>query len=87
MTTLNARTIYAEHARNSDGAIENGKAGAAKKLADDWAELKNRLTAHINLIDKPYDPVAWRLNSIEIADEEILLALSPKVDDDWMGDR
>jgi hypothetical protein len=77
---MNALDFYAQHARNNDGAIENSKAGVAKKLADDWAELKNRLTAHINLIDKPYDPVAWRLNSIEIADEEILMALSPKVE-------
>jgi hypothetical protein len=80
MTTLNARTIYAQHAREHQGSIDAKTGEVAKKLADDWAELKNRLTAHINLIDKPYDPVAWRLNSIEIADEEILMALSPKVE-------
>jgi hypothetical protein len=77
---MNALDFYAQHEREQQWSTDAKTGEAAKKLADDWAELKNRLTAHINLIDKPYDPVAWRLNSIEIADEEILMALSPKVE-------
>jgi hypothetical protein len=77
---MNALDFYAQHAREHQGSIDAKHSARVEKAVRDWNSLKNELAAIINLIDKPYDPVAWRLNSIEIADEEILMALSPKVE-------
>ena len=73
MTTLNARTIYAQHAREHQGSIDAKHSARVEKAVRDWNSLKNELAAIIGSED-------WRLNSLETADEEILMALSPKVE-------
>ena len=73
MTTLNARTIYAQHAREHQGSIDAKHSARVEKAVRDWNSLKNELAAIIGSED-------WRLNSLETADEEILMALSPKAE-------
>ena len=73
MTTLNALGFYAQHAREHQGSIYAKHSARVEKAVRDWNSLKNELAAIIGSED-------WRLNSIEIADEEILMALSPKVE-------
>ena len=75
MTTLNARTIYAQHAREHQGSIDAKHSARVEKAVRDWNSLKNELAAIIGYWDQD-----WRLNGLEVADEEILMALSPKVE-------
>jgi hypothetical protein len=77
---MNALDFYAQHAREHQGSIDAKHSARVEKAVRDWNSLKNELAAIIGSED-------WRLNSLETADEEILMALSPKVDDGWEGDR
>jgi hypothetical protein len=77
---MNALDFYAQHAREHQGSIDARHSARVEKAVRDWNSLKNELAAIIGSED-------WRLNSLETADEEILMALSPKVDDGWEGDR
>ena len=70
---MNAYDFYAQHAREHQGSIDAKHSARVEKAVRDWNSLKNELAAIIGSED-------WRLNSLETADEEILMALSPKVE-------
>jgi hypothetical protein len=70
---MNALDFYAQHAREHQGSIDARHSARVEKAVRDWNSLKNELAAIIGSED-------WRLNSLETADEEILMALSPKVE-------
>ena len=78
---MNALDFYAQHAREHQGSIDAKTGDVAKKLAEDWAALKNRLTAYLNLKAKPYAPDAWALECIDNLNADVLLLMeTPKVE-------
>jgi hypothetical protein len=70
---MNALDFYAQHEREQQWSTDAKHSARVEKAVRDWNSLKNELAAIIGSED-------WRLNSLETADEEILLALSPKVE-------
>jgi hypothetical protein len=70
---MNALDFYAQHEREQQWSIDAKHSARVEKAVRDWNSLKNELAAIIGSED-------WRLNSLETADEEILMALSPKVE-------